>query len=127
MWLELLHCYLLPLITFHSEDFQAVSQTQAHHLRLLSSIDESLEEISSMVFKVNVNIHWNYFHKFFALKLKGDLDVLFSELCPHLKTWAVEDNLSYTFMSFILKDVEVREQQARTQVHILSRCVLATQ
>ena len=52
MWLQLLHCYILPLITFHSGDFQAVSRAQTDHMQLLSSIDESLEEISLKTFKV---------------------------------------------------------------------------
>lgn len=51
-------------------------------------------------------------------KLKQDIDVLFSQLLPHLRDWALQSNLSCTFLSFILWDVEVREQQARAQVHI---------
>lgn len=52
------------------------------------------------------------------VKLKQDIDVLFSQLLPHLRNWALQGNLSCTFLSFILWDIEFREQQARAQVHI---------
>lgn len=61
MWLKLLHCYLLPMITFHCGDFEAVCRAQTAHMQLLNSVDQSLEDISSQTFKVNYysNIHGN--------------------------------------------------------------------
>jgi hypothetical protein len=67
-------------------------------------------------------VHLSGYFSFLFLKIKHDLDALFSELLPHLKNWALQNSLSSTFLSFILWDVEVREQQARKQVHTLN-CV----
>lgn len=53
MWLQLVHCYLLPRVTFHREDFEAVSQAHSHHTQLLNNIDRSLEEVSLKSFKVS--------------------------------------------------------------------------
>lgn len=61
MWLRLLHCYLLPLITFHQEDLLAVSLAQNNHIQTLRVIDEGVEEISAETSKVgDVIIISNY-------------------------------------------------------------------
>lgn len=54
MWLRLLHCYLLPLITFHHEDLEAVSQARNDHTQLLCVIDQHMEEISLAALKVGI-------------------------------------------------------------------------
>ena len=53
MWLRLLHCYLLPLITFHQEDLEAVALGRKDHSQTLCQLDKRMEEISSSTLKVN--------------------------------------------------------------------------
>lgn len=53
MWLRLLHCYLLPLITFHDRDLSAASQAQSEHIQLLHKMDEQIEQVSIQVVQVS--------------------------------------------------------------------------
>lgn len=56
MWLQLLHCYLLPLITFQREDLLAVSLAQTNHMQLLHCMDQGLEEISLKASEVCIKL-----------------------------------------------------------------------
>ena len=53
LWLRLLHCYLLPLITFRGEDLPAVSLAQSEHIQLLHRMDQQVEQVSIQTLKVS--------------------------------------------------------------------------
>ena len=118
MWLRLLHCYLLPLITFHHEDLEAVSLAKDKHIHSLLAIDQRMEEVSIAISKV---VNYSFLteqHHIPFLQLKEDLARLFSNLLPCVENWAALNVCSTSFLSHITTDIRSREQEARAKVYI---------
>ena len=52
-WLKLLHCFLLPLISFNQDDLAAMETASSSHSVLMAPLDESIAAVASQSMKVS--------------------------------------------------------------------------
>ena len=51
-WLQLVHSYLLPVLTLYQEDLAAVHMAKQHHQHVLLTLDQDIEDLSAQIVKV---------------------------------------------------------------------------
>lgn len=52
-WFRLVHCYLLPLVTFSADDLQSVEEVKREHMRTLAALDQAILAITTQTMQVS--------------------------------------------------------------------------
>ena len=100
-WLRLIHCYLLPLVTFHHDDLASIKAALGDQYRCIKALDTTLLEVSEQI-----------------VKLKVEQNALQLELVSCVERLVSEGCCTVGFLKLFIEDLKRREEDTRTKVQI---------